>query len=265
PPLAADLGAGTGANLRYLIPLCGPQQRWRAVDHDPRLLAQLARSMRGWADRHGFVCDRDRSAPGTRAAVLLHRHDRAVRIERVAADLAQRVGDRAALAPDAVPANAGLVTASALLDLVSASWLESLIARCRELRAPVLFALCFDGTLEWEPGDDDDAAVAAAFAAHQRSDKGFGAALGAAAAQRAAELLDASGYRVAQQRSDWRLDSAHARLQQRMIDGVAVAAAEAAPEHALRFARWSARRRAALQRGESRLRVGHRDVFGSLD
>src|SRR5512145_1693947 len=41
-----DLGAGTGANLRYLAPRLGSPQDWLAVDSDPVLLGELARRAR---------------------------------------------------------------------------------------------------------------------------------------------------------------------------------------------------------------------------
>ena len=50
-----------------------------------------------------------------------------------------------------------LVTASALLDLVSAAWVESLASECRVAGAAGLFALIYDGRIHCspeEPGDD---------------------------------------------------------------------------------------------------------------
>jgi hypothetical protein len=50
-----------------------------------------------------------------------------------------------------------LVTASALLDLVSEPWLQALAVRCREHASAVLFALNYDGRIQcWpeEPGDE---------------------------------------------------------------------------------------------------------------
>jgi trans-aconitate methyltransferase len=44
-----------------------------------------------------------------------------------------------------------LVTASALLDLVSERWLEKLVERCRETGAAVLFALTYDGRIACSP------------------------------------------------------------------------------------------------------------------
>ncbi len=49
-----------------------------------------------------------------------------------------------------------LVTASALLDLVSERWLRALAARCAGHGAAVLFALSYDGRIVCSPEDPDD-------------------------------------------------------------------------------------------------------------
>src|SRR5215831_11561919 len=67
-----------------------------------------------------------------------------------------------------------LVTASALLERFAAM----LAARS----IPFYAALSYDGRIELTPRDPCDAAVIAAVNAHQRTDKGFGPALGPAAA-----------------------------------------------------------------------------------
>ena len=72
------------------------------------------------------------------------------------------------------------ITASALLDLTSAAWLDRLAERCG--RAPLLMALSFDGRLSWQPALAEDDLVRDRFLAHQRTDKGFGPALGPDAA-----------------------------------------------------------------------------------
>ena len=75
-----------------------------------------------------------------------------------------------------------LVTASALLDLVSETWLERLAVETAARSIPLYAALSYDGRIELTPPDPLDAAIVAAVNAHQRTDKGFGPALGPAAA-----------------------------------------------------------------------------------
>ena len=74
-----------------------------------------------------------------------------------------------------------LVTCSALLDLVSESWLRGVAGRCRDSGAIVMFALTYDGQMSCKPADSEDAHVRLLVNRHQLTDKGFGPALGPAA------------------------------------------------------------------------------------
>jgi GNAT superfamily N-acetyltransferase len=158
---------------------------------------------------------------------------------------------------------AHLVTASALLDLVSAAWLHRVVAAGASARAALLFALSADGRHRWSPGDRHDAAVGALFVAHQRRDKGFGPALGARGAPELLRALRAAGYCLHTARSDWSLDGRadlRARaLQRAMVDGIATAACEQEPAAAATVRAWQARRRARTS--NSQLRVGHIDLL----
>jgi len=156
----------------------------------------------------------------------------------------------------------GLVTASALLDLVSESWLKRLIDRCSEVKAGVLFALTYDGRTACQPVELEDDEVTRLVNEHQRRDKGFGAALGPAAAARAIELLSAAGYEVKQERSDWQLGPADPELQRQLIEGWTHAASEGRSERAAVFADWRNRRLAHVDAARSRIVVGHVDLAG---
>ena len=167
---------------------------------------------------------------------------------------------------DALPfAGSQLVTASALLDLVSASWLAALLTKVHEARAALLCSLSVDGRIEWQPAMGTDADMARLFAAHQHRDKGFGGpALGADAVPRAVERLVALGYRCLQAGSDWQLGASSptgggARLLVQMIDGLADAALEQDPGARDLVLAWRLQRLA--QAAHSSLRVGHAELL----
>lgn len=227
-----DLACGTGANLRHLASRLPGPQRWRLVDADPVLLAEASGRCAGL-----------RAGDGTAVGV------QCVQADLAAADL------------DASCAGAALVTASALLDLVSADWLDRLAAAIARGRAVALFALDYDGRRSCEPADPDDACVHAAFDAHQCRDKGFGPALGPRAAAYAARALQRRGYRVERARADWRLGAADAGLQAELLRGWAGAAAEAAPESREAIDAWLGRRLAQLGSRRLRLTVGHAELL----
>jgi SAM-dependent methyltransferase len=229
-----DLGAGTGANFRYLQPRLAGARHWTLVDHDRTLL------------------DRALAQAGA-----LKQPPQSASIDTAVVDLATAL-DRLPL-PDGA-----LVTASALLDLVSDDWLTRLAARCRAARNPVLFALTYDGRVRCLPVERDDAWLVTLVNRHQRTDKGFGPALGPHAAGVAASRFAAAGYRVRRVRSDWRIEADEAALQQALLEGWAQAAREIAPAATAQVDDWLRRRLRHCRRGRSRLRVGHEDLAGWL-
>jgi hypothetical protein len=232
PALIVDLGSGTGANCRYLAPRLGqgngPRHDWLLVDHDTALLAQAT-----------VACESLPSLQSLRTTEL----NLAAQLQRLPL------------------AGAALLTASALLDLVSESWLAQLARQCQAAALPALFALSYDGRMQLTPTVPDDDVVCDAINAHQRRDKGFGPALGPTATARARALFTACGYDVFCARSDWRLDARDAPLQRALIEGWTHAAAELYPDAAERVRRWGRRRLACVDAGNSMLVVGHEDLL----
>jgi len=156
-----------------------------------------------------------------------------------------------------------LVTTSALLDLVSADWLERLVTEVAARRLPLYASLSYDGRVAFAPADPRDAAVIAAVNSHQRRDKGFGPALGPVAAQTASVHLEKVGYDVALGESDWLMREADLAMQEALLAGWAVAASETAEMPAEAVAEWLVNRRANLMANRSRIRVGHVDLFAA--
>jgi hypothetical protein len=249
PLHVVDLGAGAGSNLRYLAPLLGGMQRWRLVDHDALLLDAALATTHAWAAARGAEAHRSGSRLEIRAA------DFACDVE------CERVGLET-LAID-FPAG-GVVTAAALLDLVSHDWLEALARRCRAARAAVLLALTYDGRTSAKPAEPEDPVVLAMFNRHQLFDKGFGPALGMRAPAAAETAFEAHGYELRVATSDWLIQPTNQALQLALLDGWLGAALEIAPESRLALTSWFERRRAHVLAGRSELRVGHVDLAGWL-
>lgn len=227
---AVDLGAGTGAAIRTIAPLLPRPQHWIAVERDPELVAEGKR----------------RLAAGLPAGV---------RVEWREIDLATPEG-----LARAVPEGTHLVAASALFDLVSGSWLEALAGLLAARGAILWSRLTVDGRIGFDPPDPFDPRVVELFRAHQRTDKGFGPALGPEAPEVLRKLLAPLPGRIVEAASDWELGPADVALQEELIPGFAQAAAEMAPGETAAVGAWRQRRRTHLARGRSHLRVGHRDL-----
>ncbi len=220
-----DLACGTGATLRALSPHIEARQHWRLVDNDLSLLA--------------------RTPQGTPPQVIVT--TRPVDLNR---DLEL-----------ALDGPLDLVTTSALLDLVSEPWLTRLAQECAARRVPVYAALSYDGRVEIEPNDPLDEAIIEAVNAHQRTDKGFGPALGPGSAAAAIEQFERVGYFVLQGASDWTFGAQDRRIQVETLSGWAAAAREMAQLPLADVIGWLTRRRDLVAAGRSSVRVGHVDVF----
>lgn len=249
-----DLGCGHGANLRALAPGLGGPQHWHLLDHDPALLAAVPNALAEWARRHGYRVVLDGGA-GDEQGIAIAGPDFHARVVRQRVDLAR---DLASLDFGQTP----LVTACALLDLVSAFWLQALVSKARAARAALLFGLTVDGRTAWNPSDPADELVHGLFSQHQRRDKGFGPALGSQAASVALQQMACAGYETVQTPTDWVVDGALApQMQLTMVEGMAAAALEQDPTATDAVRSWKARRGAVI--GNSRLRVGHVDIVGA--
>jgi hypothetical protein len=226
-----DLAAGTGANVRYLaqaLPGDRQDREWLLVDNDAALLGKASAG----AER-----------------IVTHVCDLATGIESAGGSLCT---------------GRDLVTASALLDLVSEPWLDRLVRSCRAAGSMALFALTYNGDIRCEPEAPEDALVRDLVNWHQQNDKGFGRALGPAASQSAARLFDDAGYEVRAERSDWVLGAEAEQLQTQLIEGWAAAAEEISPDRSPQLRGWRARRLAHITAGESRIIVGHEDLAAWL-
>jgi hypothetical protein len=223
-----DLGSGTGSNLRATSLHLGAAQSWTLVEHDSRLIEA-----------------------GT------------VALEALPADVTARysrydlAGDLAA----AIPPDTNLVTAAAFADLVSAAWLDRLVAIVGARRTALYVALTYDGGWRWRPGDIFDVVVKRLFDAHQETDKGFGSALGPAAVTALCDRLQPLGGRLLVASSDWQLGYRDRAIQAALLEGYVQAAGELAPDQADETADWAAQRRTHLDAGRSTLRVGHQDLL----
>jgi SAM-dependent methyltransferase len=184
-----DLGCGTGSLGRWLAGRLPGPQHWILHDRDPALLARARANLTG---------------SGT---------------------VETRQGDITALRAEDL-AGTSLVTASALLDLLTFDELDGLVAACAGAGCPALLTLSVAGKVELTPAEPLDAEFAAAFNAHQRR----GGLLGPDAIAAATEAFERRGAVVWSRPSPWRLGADETALAHEWLRGWTAAACEQQPD-----------------------------------
>jgi hypothetical protein len=225
-----DLGCGTGSMGRWLAPLLAGPQHWVLHDRDADLLAAATE------DPPGPAAD---GAPVTVEA-LCNNLDR------------MQVRDLA---------GATLITASALLDILTADELDRPVGLCLGVGCPILLTLSVMGHVEIAPADPLDRRVAAAFDAHQRRTTERGGLLGPDAVDFAAEAFRRLGAEVLVSPSPWRLGPAHSALAVEWFTGWVGAACEQEPDLAAECEPYTRRRLAQASAGELTVTVAHADLL----
>lgn len=221
-----DLGCGTGSMGRWLAPRLDGAQHWVLHDRDPYLLHFAA------------VSSPRSAADGSRVTVETRR------------------GDVARLTPDALQ-GASLVTASALLDVLTREEIDTLAAACTGAGCPALLTLSVAGRVELTPSHPLDAELTQAFNDHQRRD----GLLGPDAVTAAAEAFSEHGATVRLHPSPWRLGPEQAALTEQWLRGWVGAAVEERPELRAEADVYLTNRLAALAAGELRVTVHHVDLL----
>jgi SAM-dependent methyltransferase len=221
-----DLGCGTGSLSRWLTGRLRAPQHWVLHDRDPALLALAGAAMNA---RGGVTVE-------------------------------TREGDVTALGAEDL-AGTSLVTASALLDLLTAEEIDRLAAACVDAGCPALLTLSVAGHVEITPAEPLDAEFAAAFNDHQRRVVGGRRLLGPDAVAATVGAFERRGVEVLNRPSPWRLGPDEPALIEEWLRGWVGAACEQRPDLAPHAADYLRRRLEAAAAGGLRVVVHHTDLL----
>lgn len=225
-----DLACGTGSMGRWLAPRLPGPQHWVVHDRDADLLEVATAGFPG------------RAADGSEITVAAKRSD----ITRLQTDDL---------------ADASLITASALLDLLTGDELAGLTAVCDRVGCPILLTVTVVGRVQLTPAEPLDAHMAAAFNAHQRRPTTGGRLLGPDAVAAAVTGFRQRGAEVLVRPSPWRLGAAQSPLAAEWLTGWVGAACAQRAELATEAGDYVRRRLAQASARELSVTVDHADLL----
>ena len=217
-----DLGAGTGANQRWLAPRLPFQQRWIHLDHDP-------------------VISRTLPLPLPNDTMIID-----AGVETLGRLLASHSTDQ------------HLVTCSALLDVLTMDQLDAVCRAVIDYQVPAFLSLTVTGTLSLTPVNSHDQLLQNAFNDHQKR----AGRPGPHAATLAVDALCAGGFTVRTQETTWQLTaSSDAALVDQLLQERLEAAVAHDPTLAAVASAWFELRRSQLASGTLLIKVGHLDIL----
>jgi hypothetical protein len=225
-----DLGCGTGSMGRWLSTRLAGEQRWIMHDRDSGLLDIAVASMTRPA------------ADGSPVMVV------------------PKPGDITTLRADDL-SGTSLVTASALLDILTFDEVDELAAACVSARCPALLVLSVVGKVDITPAEPLDAELTAAFNAHQCRVVDGRHLLGPTAVDAMAVAFGRRGATVLDCPSPWQLGRGQAALAAEWLTGWVDAACRQQPGLSGQARPYLRRRLAECAAGRLRIVVHHRDLL----
>jgi len=230
PAVVHDLGCGTGSMARWLAPQLAGPQHWVMYDRDADLLARAALDVPPLA------------ADGSPVTVETRQRD------------ITRLGQRDLT-------GASLITASALLDMLTAAEVERIARSCVEAGCAALLTISVTGRITLTPSDPLDDVIASAFNDHQRRGEDEGRLLGPDAVGAAADMFATLGADVVVAPSPWRLGASDRALATDWFRGWVGAACEQRPELTATTHAYVEQRLADAAAGRLRVTVHHDDLL----
>ena len=224
-----DLASGAGSTVAALQPHLNAETQWQLTDYDPALLDVAAARWSG----------------GSGVSVSTRQIDLASDLETLTFE------------------EVDAITTSAFLDLVSEAFLDRLATQIAASGKPFLASLTYDGRTTFSPPHPLDNDLVEALNKDQKSEKGFGPALGPEAAGEAVARLQAKGLQVLSGPSDWQVGPDDRDFLEEFLGGWFRAARsrwdiDAVEPTALED--WYRLRMAQIEAGELSVMVGHVDL-----
>jgi hypothetical protein len=244
-----DLGAGTGANVRYLRDRFPTAREWTLLDRDAALLDLCPAVFMGWAEEGCRACREEGWD------LELESAGRPVRLRFLPGSLpSMDIRDHSI--------NVDLVTANALFDLVSESQLEAFADWLAGRRLPLLATINYR-SMAFAPAAPQDREFVGLYERHMIRPQEFGCAMGPRCAVMMIAALQRRDYVVHAGASDWRLGASDRIVIEYILDFMRGAIVElpAAPRQVEHLNDWIVEKHRLCEAGRLRLQVRHVDLF----
>ena len=220
-----DIGCGTGATMRALLPNFNQQQIWTLLDADDKLL-ECAKFL-----------NQSLLEETTNKMILKF------------CDLSKGFGY--------LHADYNLVTTTAFLDLVSESWIKEFILALKDQNLAFYCSITPTNNIFIEPKINLDDKVICAFNKHRYIDKGFGESLGGKVTDFTINVLNNSDFHVFQANKEWGCQNPDSEFRKvfysQLIEDIAKAVAETNLLESAKLEHWKRTRLSDIHNNQCKL------------
>jgi len=184
-----DLYCGSGSFLAWLIKSNIRYKKYILVDYDTKLLKKIKKNIKSIIKPPHKI----RSNTNNLDLIIKKNEDTVSKIEIKKHDCNKYKHNNDKY---------HLISFSAVLDLMSKSTINNLLKKVQS-DCPLYLSLCFNGKVKWTPSNTMDKYILSFFNNHQRSDKGFGIALGSNSIEYISNKANKADLTVTTKNSPW--------------------------------------------------------------
>jgi hypothetical protein len=184
-----DLYCGSGSFLAWLIKSNISYKKYILVDYDTKLLKKIKKNIKSVIKPPHKI----RSNTNNLDLIIKKNEDTVSKIEIKKHDCNKYKHNNDKY---------HLISFSAVLDLMSKSTINNLLKKVQS-DCPLYLSLCFNGKVKWTPSNTMDKYILSFFNNHQRSDKGFGLALGSKSIEYISNKAKKADLMVTIKKSPW--------------------------------------------------------------
>ena len=184
-----DLYCGSGSFLAWLIKSNIRYKKYILVDYDTKLLKKIKKNIKSIIKPPHKI----RSNTNNLDLIIKKNEDTVSKIEIKKHDCNKYKHNNDKY---------HLISFSAVLDLMSKSTINNLLKKVQS-DCPLYLSLCFNGKVKWTPSNTMDKYILSFFNNHQRSDKGFGLALGSKSIEYISNKANKADLTVTIKNSPW--------------------------------------------------------------
>ena len=242
-----DVGAGSGANCRYLMEKITTDQQWLLIEQNPDFSQASLQALQEYASRQGYTS-------------ILEQNTLIIQTPTKTVQVKARCGSLLEIDGLANLSNTDAVVANAVFDLFTPAQFEAFVSTLAQHSLIFLSTLNYEN-MSFSSGNGQDEKVIALYHAHMLRQQTVGKAMGPTCVPQMIEILQKQRYTVSSGNSVWHIQRKHEKMISYLLSFMESSIVELplTPEDTWLLKQWKKQKEAA---SDFTLTIEHQDILG---